>query len=187
MPFDYDKFAQYQGEFYAVTTNVLTGKPEYMRYTGKNRDNTILVASCALPMVFPNIYINDVPYLDGGLSDSIPFEKAFADGCDRVVVVLTRERSYRKHTSDFTKNLARLYRNRPEIAKDLVYRAGRYNKSLRRLKELEKEGKVIVIAPDNTEGFSRMERNSDKIIALYNDGVSKGKSQADAIKKFFTE
>lgn len=76
-------------------TNVLTGEPEYMKYTTADRNNLILKATCALPILFPNIYINDTPYLDGGLSDSIPYEKAFEDGCDRVVVVLTREPGYK--------------------------------------------------------------------------------------------
>ena len=72
VPFDYDEFDKYHGEFYAVVTNVLTGEPEYMKYTTADRNNLILKATCALPILFPNIYINDTPYLDGGLSDSIP-------------------------------------------------------------------------------------------------------------------
>ena len=73
--------------FMLFVTNVLTGELEYMKYTTADRSNLILKATCALPVLFPNIYINDTPYLDGGLSDSIPYGKAFEDGCDRVVVV----------------------------------------------------------------------------------------------------
>ena len=128
VPFDYDTFEKWDGEFYAVCTNVLTGKAEYFPYDGKDRTNLVLKATCALPKLFPYIYINDTPYLDGGLSDSIPYEKAFADGCDRVVVVLTREAGYKKTTSSSTKIMARTYLNYPELAKDLVHRAGRYNR-----------------------------------------------------------
>lgn len=108
VPFDYDEFDKYHGEFYAVVTNVLTGEPEYMKYTTADRNNLILKATCALPILFPNIYINDTPYLDGGLSDSIPYEKAFEDGCDRVVVVLTREPGYKKSTTSSTKAMQEL-------------------------------------------------------------------------------
>ena len=66
VPFDYDEFDKFHGEFYAVVTNVLTGEPEYMKYTTADRSNLILKATCALPILFPNIYINDTPYLDGG-------------------------------------------------------------------------------------------------------------------------
>jgi len=61
-------------------------------------------ATCALPLAFPLIYLDGTPYLDGGLSDSIPFEKAFEDGCDRVIVVLTREAGYQKQTTSSLTN-----------------------------------------------------------------------------------
>ncbi len=185
LPFDKDTFDSYEGEFYAVATNVETGKAEYMRYTTEDVPSKILQATCALPMLFPYIYINGTPYLDGGLSDSIPYEKAFADGCDRVVVVLTREAGYRKKTTASTKLVARAYLKYPELAKDLVKRAGRYNRSLKKLEKLEKEGKVIVIRPENTKGFSRMERNKEKIMNLYDDGYAKGIAIAGKVKDFY--
>lgn len=186
LPFDYDAFDAYPGEFYAVVTNVLTGKPEYMRYTTKDRTNHLLKATCALPMLFPFIYINDTPYLDGGLSDSIPFEQAFKDGCDRVVVVLTREAGYQKKTSSSTRTLARAYLKYPELAKDLVKRAGRYNHCLKKLEKYEKDGRVIVIRPESTAGFSRLERDKLKIQALYDDGYAKGLACAKQVKKFYS-
>ena len=187
VPFDYDTFEKWDGEFYAVCTNVLTGKAEYFPYDGKDRTNLVLKATCALPKLFPYIYINDTPYLDGGLSDSIPYEKAFADGCDRVVVVLTREAGYKKTTSSSTKIMAHTYLNYPELAKDLVHRAGRYNRCLRKLEHLEKQGKIIVIRPTSTKGFSRLEKNIDKINALYNDGYSKGLAISDTVKTYFSK
>lgn len=183
-PFDYDAFDQYPGEFYTVVTNVDTGKPEYIKYTTEDRTNQLLKATCALPLLFPLEYVNGTPYLDGGLSDSIPFEHAFESGCDRVIVVLTREEGYRKKTSSSTKTLARAYMRHPEIAKDLVKRAGRYNHTLKKLEKYEKEGKVMIIRPESTVGFSRLERNKDKIRNLYNDGYIKGLKNADKVKDF---
>lgn len=183
--FDYDAFDAYPGEFYAVVTNAHTGKPEYMRYTTEDRTNHLLKATCALPMLFPFIYINDTPYLDGGLSDSIPFEKAFEDGCDRVVVVLTREAGYRKKTSAATKTLARAYLKYPELAKDLLKRADRYNRCLKKLEKYEKEGRLLAIRPQSTAGFSRLERNKEKIKALYADGYQKGLSVATQVRDFY--
>ncbi len=185
LPFDYDAFDAYHGEFYAVVTNVLTGKPEYMRYTTSDHTNRLLQATCALPMLFPQIDINGIPYMDGGLSDSIPFLRAFQDGCDRVVVVLTREAGYRKQTTSSVKTLARAYLKYPEIAKDLVKRAGRYNRCLRLLEKYEKKGKVLVIRPESTAGFSRLERNQQKILALYDDGYSKGAKTAARVREFY--
>ena len=185
IPFDYDAFKAWGGEFYAVCTNVETGKAEYFPYTGDDRTNTVLKATCALPMLFPYIYIDGIPYLDGGLSDSIPFEKALADGCDRLVVVLTREQGYKKTTSSSAKIMARAYVKYPELSKDLLKRAGRYNRCIRRLEKMEKEGKLIVIRPTSTKGFSRLEHDQQKILNLYADGYNKGLETSDKIKDFF--
>lgn len=184
-PFDYDAFKAWGGEFYAVCTNVVTGKAEYFPYTGDDRTNTVLKATCALPMLFPYIYIDGVPYLDGGLSDSIPFEKALADGCDRLVVVLTREQGYKKTTSSSAKIMARAYVKYPELSKDLLKRAGRYNRCIRRLEKMEKEGKLIVIRPTSTKGFSRLEHDQQKILNLYADGYNKGLEISDKVKDYF--
>lgn len=185
IPFDYDAFKAWGGEFYAVCTNVETGKAEYFPYTGDDRTNTVLKATCALPMLFPYIYIDGVPYLDGGLSDSIPFEKALADGCDRLVVVLTREQGYKKTTSSSAKIMAKAYVKYPELSKDLLKRAGRYNRCIRRLEKMEKEGKLIVIRPTSTKGFSRLEHNQQKILNLYADGYNKGLEISDKVKDYF--
>ena len=185
IPFDYDAFKAWGGEFYAVCTNVETGKAEYFPYTGDDRTNTVLKATCALPMLFPYIYIDGVPYLDGGLSDSIPFEKALADGCDRLVVVLTREQGYKKTTSSSAKIMARAYVKYPELSKDLLKRAGRYNRCIRRLEKMEKEGKLIVIRPTSTKGFSRLEHDQQKILNLYADGYNKGLEISDKVKDYF--
>ena len=185
IPFDYDAFKAWGGEFYAVCTNVETGKAEYFPYTGDDRTNTVLKATCALPMLFRYIYIDGVPYLDGGLSDSIPFEKALADGCDRLVVVLTREQGYKKTTSSSAKIMARAYVKYPELSKDLLKRAGRYNRCIRRLEKMEKEGKLIVIRPTSTKGFSRLEHDQQKILNLYADGYNKGLEISDKVKDYF--
>ena len=183
--FDYDKFREYKGEYYCVVTNVETGKPEYLPYTGLDKTNKVLKATCALPVFFPYININGVNYMDGGLSDSIPIEKALNDGCDKVLVVLTREPGYTKSTSKITKSTAKLYKNHPELARDLLTRAEKYNRQLERVARLEKEGKVYVLRPVNTKGFKRTEKDKTKILSLYNDGYNQTYDQFDKIKEFF--
>jgi len=187
VPFDYEAYSRFNGEYKVVVTNVLTGKPEYLPLTFDSRKSKLLQATCALPLLFPFIYINDIPYLDGGLTDSIPYEKAFEDGCDKVVVVLTRQPGYKKTTSHSTKRITYLYRKYPELVTDLLLRAERYNASLDRLLVLEKEGKVIVIRPTLTDGFGRLEKDFEKIQALYNDGINKGIEIANEVKHFFNQ
>jgi len=187
VPFDYEEYSRFKGDYKVVVTNVLTGKPEYLPLTFDDRKYKLLQATCALPLLFPFIYINDTPYLDGGLTDSIPYDKAFEDGCDKVVVVLTRQPGYRKTTSRSTKRITYLYKKYPELVNDLLLRAERYNASLDRLLELESEGKVIVIRPTLTDGFGRLEKDFDKIQALYDDGFKKGSDIANEVKHFFNQ
>ncbi len=185
LPFDYDTYKESNVEFYATVTNMLTGKAEYLLYDVDEVPSKTLIATCALPLLFPIINIKRTPYMDGGVSDSIPFKQALADGCDRVVVVLTRQPDYRKETGKSTKLAARMYSKYPAFAKALLDRADNYNRCLDELAEYERDGKVIVIRPDSTDGFSRMERNKEKIQALYDDGYKKGINYGDKIKTFF--
>ena len=96
LPFDYDAFEAYPGTVEAVVTNLNTGKADYLPVPRRDDHNLLLQATCAIPMMFPVIEIDGQPYLDGGCADAIPWKRAFEVGCDRVVVVLTRERDYRK-------------------------------------------------------------------------------------------
>lgn len=184
--FDYDAFKQYKGDFYCVVTNLLTGQPEYMKYTGDDRTNTVLKATCALPMLFPPIIINDVPYMDGGLSDSIPYLKAIEDGCDRIIVVLTRQSGYTKTTSRSTKAIAYSYRNQyPKLTETMLTRASRYNESLKGLDQYVNEGRIITIQPTTSKGFSRLEKDKNKILSMYNDGYNQCYELLDTIKEFY--
>ena len=184
--FDYDAFKQYKGDFYCVVTNLLTGQPEYMKYTGDDRTNTVLKATCALPMLFPPIIINDVPYMDGGLSDSIPYLKAIEDGCDRIIVVLTRQSGYTKTTSRSTKAIAYSYRNQYlKLTETMLTRASRYNESLKGLDQYVKEGRIITIQPTTSKSFSRLEKDKNKILSMYNDGYNQCYELLDTIKEFY--
>lgn len=184
--FDYDSFMSYKGDFYCVVTNILTGQPEYMKYTGKDHTNTVLKATCALPMLFPPIMIDDIPYMDGGLTDSIPFKRAFNDGCDKVLVVLTREAGYSKHTSGSTKAIAKSYeKTYPKLSDALLSRAERYNACLHELEEYEKKGDVMIIRPAVSKGFSRLEKDKNKILSMYNDGYNQCYEKLGDIRSFF--
>lgn len=66
--------------------------PSTGRSPGRDASFLLLQATCAMPVLFQPIRLDDgAPYLDGGCSDAIPWKRALAVGCDRVVVVLTRE------------------------------------------------------------------------------------------------
>ena len=173
VPFDYDTFEAYPGQVEAVVTNLQTGRAEYREVPRRDASFLLLQATCAMPVLFQPIRLDDgAPYLDGGCSDAIPWKRALAVGCDRVVVVLTRERSYRKEPEQLMPLFRRVYRKYPVFLEGLRTRAERYNQCREELFALEQEGRVLVIAPANTRGFSRTERDRQKILALWRTASS---------------
>lgn len=155
--FDWESYRSYPGQVAVVATNALTGEPVY--FDGKKMDKkfTMLRATCALPMAFPAIIIDDVPYFDGGLSDPIPIHKAIADGCDKHIIVLTRPEGYVKGLSNSGKIAAKLYHHRyPAVSKALLTRHVGYNQSLAYCEQLEKEGKAVILRPKSSlESFEK--------------------------------
>ena len=130
--------------------------------------------------------IDGVPYLDGGCADAIPWRHALDMGCDRLVVVLTRERSYRKKPDRLGPVMERAFRKYPAFLRTLSDRAERYNESREALFALEREGKALVIAPEDTHGFSRTERDTGKILAMWQHGYFRGRSAVGAVRQLWT-
>lgn len=185
VPFSYDNFNEFKGDIIAVVTDIETGEAVYLDYDRADKDFNMLRASCALPILFRPIEINGHKYLDGGIVDSIPFQRALDDGCDRVVVVLTRTRDYVKTHEKSTDLAAFIYRKYPVLANALKIRHEMYNKQLRDLFELEKQGRVIVIAPETTRGVGRTERSPEVLLPLYNDGLRDGAAYAKRVREYW--
>lgn len=187
VPFDYDAFEAYPGQAEAVVTNLNTGEAEYLPVPRRDEHNLLLQATCAIPLMFPVIYLDGQPYLDGGCADAIPWRHALDQGCDRVAVVLTRERDYYKKPGQADRLMARAFRKYPNFQETMQTRPERYNACREELFALEREGKVLVIAPKDTLGCSRTERNLDTIRALWQEGYFDGRRELDRVRAFWTE
>lgn len=171
-PFDYQTFLASPCEFYVGVTNVWTGKPEYFPKECLDHDSTVIRASSSIPMFSPIVPYKGNLYLDGGTSDPIPVRKALADGCDRVIVVLTQDRGYVKHPEKFRPVYKNLYRRYPKMVNTLDHRHEVYNETRDFVFQLENEGKAIVIAPGKPVDLSRFERDIPKLRALYEEGFA---------------
>lgn len=184
IPYDYDAFEQYPGRVEAVVTDLNTGEPVYKEVPRRDESNLLLQATCAMPLLFPTFEIDGIPCLDGGAADAIPYERAFAEGCDRAVIILTRERSYRRSEEKLQPLIDRYYKKYPKFCDTMRRRADVYNKSREKLFQMERDGKVMIFAPESTEGFSRIEKDTDKIQAHWYAGYQDGLSQAEEFTKF---
>lgn len=186
VPFDYAAFAAFPGEVEAVVTNLNTGEAMYRAVPRGDRTFQLLRATCAMPLLFPVYSVDGAPCLDGGAADPIPFERAFAMGCDRVLVVLTRERAYHRAPEKLQPLIRAKYgRAYPRFCETMERRAQRYEEARARLFSLEREGKAMLLAPESTEGFSRLEKNVEKIEALWRQGYELGQTRAAAVRAFW--
>ena len=184
IPFDYDTFAAFPGEVEAVVTNLDTGAAEYFPLDRRDDKFKLLQATCALPFLFPVFHIQGKPCMDGGAADAIPYERAFAKGCGRVIVVLTRERGYLRRTEKLQPLIDLAYRKYPKFCDTMRRRADAYNEARQKLFRLEREGRAMVFTPTSTEGFHRTERDVDKIKALWKDGWDQGTARLDEVEAF---
>lgn len=183
-PLDYDKMMSSDSRFITVATNALTAKAVYFEKDAyKRNDFRVLMASSCLPAVCRPIEIDDIPYFDGGVSDPIPIRKAFYDGCEKVVLIITRPVN-EEHIPNLDKKAAFLVRQKyPAVSKALLCRYQLYNTCLAIAREYEKQGKVLILAPDNCDGLSTLTKDYDKLMTLYNDGREKAEKVIDFLNK----
>lgn len=184
LPFDYSAFERFEGDVYAVVTNLKTGLPEYIEVSGEDKDWKLLQASCALPFMFPPIEIDGNSYFDGGCADPLPVEFARKRGCDKIITILTREIEYVKSAERDVEFSAFAYRRYKNFASALKNRSDVYNKSKEMLAELEKNGSAFTFAPLSTIGWSRTEKDTSKLKAMYDEGYNDAVRRMDELKKF---
>ena len=187
LPFDYDTFDAYPGEVEAVVTNLNTGGAEYFPVPRRECPNRLLIASCAIPLMFPAIELEGQPYYDGGCADAIPWKRAFEAGCDRVAVILTQPRDYHKEPSSTLRLIEQRFRKYPAFVEMMRTRAERYNACREELFALEREGRVLVIAPEDTLGCSRTEKDPEILRGLWQAGYFSGRRRAGDVRAFWTE
>ena len=183
LPYNYKAYAENPNRFEMVTTDCRTGKACYWeeKYDEK-RIIDIVKASSSLPYACPVIYVDGRPMLDGGIVDSIPLLRAYEQGYDKCVVVLTRNRGYRKSEKKaFVPNF--IYKQYPRLRVALRNRNKLYNAQLELVERLESEGKIIVIRPEKPIVVDRMETSTQKLTDLYLEGYACAQRVMEGLEK----
>ena len=180
LPYNYKAYADNPNRFEMVTTDCCTGKACYWEEKhDEKRIIDIVKASSSLPYACPVIYVDGRPMLDGGIVDSIPLLRAQNQGYSKLVVVLTRNRGYRKSIKEVFVP-AFIYKEYPRLRVALRNRNKLYNEQLELVERLEDEGKIIVIRPENPIVVGRMETSVKKLTDLYNEGYRCAKKVLEA-------
>ena len=181
-PLDYHAIMRNSADMYVVATDALTGKARYFTKADLTYNQyDIFKASSAIPFVCKPYQINKNLYYDGALSDPVPIEKAFLLGCDKVVVLLTLPVDHIRTAERDNFLASRIRKQYPIAADELERRAMKYNSSVVLAKHYEKQGKALIISPNDTCGVGTLSRKPDKLKELYHKGYTDGKR----IKHFF--
>ncbi|MBR6199984.1 MAG: patatin family protein [Spirochaetales bacterium] len=180
-PLDYNAMMSCRSVFRIVAMNALTGEPYYFDKSDMHQDDygAIKASSCVPAVNLPYI-IEDIPYFDGGMTDPLPFERCFAAGCDRVVLILTRPKTYRRKPDRDRVIAGLLQHSYPQAADRMRHRADIYNLQLETALRLERAGRLLIVAPDNIGKMKTLTKDKQTVIGLYH----KGKSDAEVIKQF---
>lgn len=181
LPYNYKAYAENPNRFEMVTTDCLSGRPCYWEEkVDERRIIDIVKASSSLPYACPIIYVDGKPMLDGGIVDSIPLQRAYDEGYENCVVVLTRNKGYRK--SDKEVIVPRfIYKEYPRLRVALRNRNKVYNAQLEMVERLEDEGKIKVIRPLKPIVVDRMETNVRKLTDLYEEGYECARKMFEGI------
>ena len=186
IPFDFDTYFSSPMNCELVTTNCLTGKAEYMSEE-EDRDRLMKIcrASSSMPLLTPIVNIEDVPYLDGGLADSVPIRRAKEIGNEKIVVVLTKNAGYRKKVLSpaMQKLYRKAYSSYPNVVRTILRRSYMYNKTMNYLDVLERKGEIFVIRP-HVKPVSRLERNREALYAFYEHGYHYMERQLEALEEY---
>lgn len=185
-PFDFETYFASDMECEIVTTNCVTGRAEYMKEReDKGRLMKLCRASSSMPLVSPIVNIDGIPYLDGGLADSVPVKRAAELGNEKIVLMLTRNPGYRKKmTSKALANVyRRAYRKYPNLVRTTIRRNFEYNKAMRLVEQMEAEGKIFVLRP-LIPTVSRLEKNYDTLMEFYEHGYHLMKKEFGALMEY---
>ncbi|PKM65434.1 MAG: patatin family protein [Firmicutes bacterium HGW-Firmicutes-2] len=185
-PFDFKTFHQSDQELVIGAMSCHSGLTDYF-YKSEMDDSALLMAlraSSSLPFLSQKVCIKGVEYLDGGVSDSIPVRQAFADGCEKVIVILTRHQGYERKPFSYERIGNMMYRAHPAVVQAMKRRHVYYKETTEYLEKLEKEGLALVIRPPKPILLERAEKDREKIRATYLMGYNYGKEVMDQIKSF---
>jgi len=184
-PLDYETLHNSKTKFIVVATDAETGRARYFNKDDDMRkdDYRIIMASSCLPLACKPINVYSRAYFDGGISDPVPIQKALNFGCDKIVLVLTKplNAEVKRLRNDV---VCRVLRTKyPAVASALETANDKYIEGLKYAIELQDDGKMLIVAPDDILGMKTLTKDVQKLNALY----EKGYADAAAIKTFITD
>lgn len=187
-PFDRETFKNNPMEFYIGATDIMTGKCVFHKcYDGGESDIKWLQASASMPFVSKPVSVDGYSLLDGGISNSVPYEYMESLGYNRNVIILTQPEGYTKHKRLLLPLVKLLLYKYPAVAKAMAIRHEMYNQQMKEIKERELKGISFVIRPPEALGIRRVETNPNELERIYQIGRKEAVKLLPQIKEFLVK
>lgn len=184
-PVNYENLIANPSKLEIVATDIYSGNAKYFtKEDMSKKDYSVLMASCCVPIFCKPVKIGEHNYLDGGLADPLPVDRCLEEGCDKIIAISPRDINIPKKPENFHFAYKNILKQYPEAIKSLETRHIRQNKSIAKLKELESQGKAMIIYPSKDIKVSMFSKNNEPLKNLYANGVYDAWSKIDEIKDF---
>jgi Predicted esterase of the alpha-beta hydrolase superfamily len=185
---DFETFRNNPMEFWAVATNVGSGKAVYRQLNTLDYEELEFVrASASMPLVSNIVKLNGQRLLDGGVADSIPLAFFQKQGYQRNVVVLTQPKGYRKQPNKLMPLMHLQLHRHPKMLKALAERHIMYNKEVDLVLQEERKGNVFVLQPQIKLTIGHTSHNPKKMQETYEHGRKVATEELEKLKQFLAK
>lgn len=169
IPFNRERYEDPSRRFLVTVTNCQTGQVQYCEKGVTPDFQKAVQASASMPFVSDMVEVDGVDCLDGGCAVKIPYRWALDNGFEKILVIRTRPREYRREpeSKQFMELSERIYKNYPNLVQRLNTQSEQYNTAIQELEELENQGRLLMLCPSGSISVSALEGDMERLGALY--------------------
>ncbi len=183
--FDRAAFRDNPMAFYVGATDIEAGRCVFHRCSdGGAADMAWLRASASMPFMSRPVEIDGKQYLDGGITDAVPFAYMEGLGCRRCVIVLTQPKGYRKRPPRGLRLMRFALRRSPRLAAAMATRHEMYNRQMEEIDRREGEGIALVIRPPEALRIGHTEKRPQELERVYRIGRAETERRLGEITRF---
>ena len=184
-PIDKKAYRESPMDFFVGATDVETGEIRYQNCLEINHDTIEWMrASASMPLVSTIVNVGGYKFLDGGITDPIPYKVLCDNGYEKNVIVLTQPRNFIKKKTAVIPLMRIVMNKYPRLVEAMAKRHEVYNRETEEIKEREKKGEFFVISPEESLGISRTENNPEELERVYQIGRKVAKKHVKEIMDF---